>query len=48
MFYYWWRLNPETAFYVKMLTQIILDLRYFLLFYFMIVCTFASVAMILD
>lgn len=48
MFYYWWRLYPETAFYVKMLMEIIIDLKYFILFYFMIICTFTSTQLILD
>jgi hypothetical protein len=48
MFYYWWRLNNNTAFYVKMLTEVILDLKYFMLLYLMMICTFSSTSMVLN
>lgn len=41
MLFYWMRLIPSMAFYVKMLTETIKDLQQFVFFYFMIICTFA-------
>jgi hypothetical protein len=48
MFFYWWRLHTETAFYVNLLAQVLWDLKLFILLYIDVVCTFATVAMILD
>jgi hypothetical protein len=46
-FYYMWRLIPNFAFYVSMLTQTAIDLKIFLFFYVMIIITFATVQMIM-
>lgn len=48
MFYYWWRLNYHTAFYVKMLIEVVLDLKYFILLYSMMIITFSTTGMILE
>lgn len=48
MFYYWWRLNHNTAFYVKMLAEVILDLKYFILLYTMMIFTFTTTSLVLN
>ena len=47
-FYYTWLLHHQTAFYVKLLIETIYDLRYFLVFYIMIIVTFSSTYGVMD
>lgn len=48
MLFYWMRLFPKLAFYVKMLTETIWDLRHFMIFFFMIISTFSFAVQIID
>jgi hypothetical protein len=45
---YWMRLFSQTGFYVKLILQTIVDLKYFLLFFGIIICMFASSVVIID
>ena len=47
-YYYWWRLFPSTAFYVSLLIETINDLKLFLVFYIVIIFTFATMIMVLN
>jgi len=48
MLFYWMRLFPKLAFYVKMLTETIWDLRHFMIFFIMIISTFSCAQYIID
>jgi len=48
LFFYWMRLISSMAFYVKMIMETIADLKSFVVFYLLIVSTFATAQFILD
>lgn len=48
LFFYWMRLLPSMAFYVKMIMETIKDLRQFVVFFFLCITTFACATFILD
>lgn len=48
LFFYWMRLIPSMAFYVKMIMETVSDLRSFIIFYLLCISTFAMAMFILD
>jgi hypothetical protein len=48
MLYRWMRLFPETAFFVKLISSTIIDMKIFILFIIVVICAFACQAMIFD
>lgn len=48
LFFYWMRLIPQMAFYVKLITETVSDLKQFVIFFFLIITTFACSNSIID
>ena len=46
--FYWMRLFSETAFYVKLIIETIIDIRYFLILFIAILMTFGNALMIMN
>jgi len=48
MVFYWCRITPELAFYVKMITETFYDIRYFMIMLFICIMMFANGMYVLN
>ena len=46
--FYWMRLFTATSFYIRLIGETVSDIKYFLILFFFITCTFASMVLVME